>query len=278
MVHYRVRTLAIAVCLAAVAWPDDLAAQDPAKDAKMIEGLWSGSWGGGQRDGVVFQPVLAEMVVKGDRVELHGFRNAGSFAGTMRLDPAARRMVITPDAAGGRPAPKAVEYAYDVQGDRLTLTDADKVPVSLQRHRVVEKPLAHARVELVAATGINDAGDLLVTEVAALRAGQAGATYYQPEARSLKTRQAAVFLVQDGGVKRITLDEARRLIRDTTPVAVSYRPDNLPANPTFQSHELWKNVGAAPPDSEAVLQTVARTLRPGTLVFVLSAKENVAVP
>jgi hypothetical protein len=271
------RLIAAAACLVVVAYPGDAAPQEHAKDSKAIEGLWSGFWGGGAADGVVFQPVIAELFIKGDHAELHGFRNVGRLAGTVRLDAGAKRLRITPAAeAGGLPAPKAVEYAYEIKADTLTLTDADKFSVSLKRHRVAQDPLANAQVDLVAATGINDAGDLLVTEFTALRAGRAGATYFQPENRSLKTRQATVLLVQDTGCKEVTVDEARRLIRPSTPVAVTYRDDDRPRPP--QLHELWKEMGPPAPDSEAVGQTFSRLLRPGTLVFILSARENVPVP
>ena len=277
MVRRNMRMLAVAVCLVGVACPDEVTAQGPAGDAKAIEGLWTGSWGGGAANGVVFQPVLAELFVKGDHVELHGFRSVGNLTGTVRLDAVAKRMRITPTAPpGSQPAPKAIEYAYEIKGDKLTLTDGDNVPVLLQKHRVAENPLANARVELVTATGINDAGDLLVTEFTVLRAGRVGATYFQPENRSLKTKQATVFLVQETGVKKVTVDEARRLIREATPVAVSYRQDDRPS--PHQFHELWKDMGPPPPDGEVVRPIYSRILRPGTLVFVLSARENAPVP
>jgi hypothetical protein len=85
-----------------------------------------------------------------------------------------------------------------------------------------------------------------------------------------------VFLVQETGLKKIAMAEARGLIRNTTLVAVSYRQDDQPLPPQF--HELWKDMGPLPPDSDAVQQTFTRMLRPGTLVFVLSARENLPVP
>ncbi len=268
--------VAVAVCLTGVSRADDVP-KKPASDLQAMEGLWHGAWGGGEANGAVFQPVIAELVVQGDRVELHGFRNVGRLTGTIRLDPSVKRARITPAAAaGGPPAPQPIDYTYDIQGDRLTLTDRDKVAVRLQRQRVAHNPLANAQVQLVAASGINDAGDLLVTEFIVLRAGQGGATFLQPEERRLKTGQAAVLLVQETGLKKITVPEARGLIRKPTPVVVAYRPDERPS--PHQFHELWKDVGPPRPDGEAVGQTFARMLRPGTLVFVLSVRENVPVP
>ena len=215
MVLSHRRMLAAAVCLVGMSCPGNVAAQDPAGGAKAFEGLWSGSWGGGERDGVVFQPVNAELVIQGDHVELYGFRNVSRLSGTVRFDAAAKRVRVTP-TAGGQPSPKVIEFTYEIKGDVLTLLDGDQVSVSLQRHRVVLNPLAHAQAEFVEATGINDAGDLLVTEFTVLRAGRARANFFQPVSRSLKTDRAAILLVQETGWKTVTVDEARRLIRDGT--------------------------------------------------------------
>jgi hypothetical protein len=216
-------------------------------------------------------PVLAELFIKGDHIELHGFRNANQLSGTVRFDPRAKRMRIT--AAG---QPKEIEYGYEFKGDWLTLTDTDKVEISLHKRPVVLNPLANARVVLVTAEGINDAGDLLVTEYTVLRAGRMGATYYQPEKRSLKTKAAAVFVVGEKGLKKTTVDEARRLIRKDTPIVVAYREEERPSQ--HQGHKLWKEVGAPVPDSDVVGQTLSRLLRPGTLVFILPARESVPLP
>jgi hypothetical protein len=260
-----------------VACPGDGAPQDPASAAKSIEGLWSGAWGGGERDGVVFQPVIAELLIKGDHVELCGFRNLGRLTGTVRLDARTKRMHITPAAGpGGQPKPKAIEFTYEIKADELTLTDTDKVPVSLRRRRVAQNPLANLQVEFLTALGINDAGDLRVIEYRVLRAGQAGATYYEPQDRTLKTKQATVFLAQEVGLKKVTVDEARGLIRKATPVVVTYRRDRQPS--PQRSSEFLQDGGPPTPDSEAAQQTLARLLRPGTLVFVLPKSESIPQP
>ena len=101
-------------------------------------------------------------------------------------------------------------------------------------------------------------------------------TYLQPVNRSLITKPATVLMVQESGCKKVTLDEARRQIREPTLVAISYRHEGRPA--LYQSHRLWKEMGAASPDSEAVWRTFSRVLRPGTLVFILSARENAPRP
>src|SRR5262245_19663434 len=226
MIPCNKRMTTVAVCLMIVVCAGDAASQDAASAAKQIEGLWSGAWGGGQRDGVVFQPVLAEMLIKGDYVEMCGFRNVGRLSGTVRCDATTKKMHITPAAApGGQPKPKAVEFTYEIKGDELTLTDTDKVPVSLSRRRVAQNPLANVQIEFLTASGFNATGDLLVTEYRVLQAGKTGATYYQPQDRTLNTKQATVLLMQEAGLKKVTVDEARGLIRKATLVAVTYRPD-----------------------------------------------------
>jgi hypothetical protein len=117
---------------------------------------------------------------------------------------------------------------------------------------------------------------LLVTEFSTLRAVRAGTQYFQPVDRSLKTDGATILLVQDAGLKAVTLGEARRLIREPTLVVVAYRQDDRPAPQPL--HELWRDLGPPLPDNEAVRQTFSRLLRPGTLVFVLSARANVPQP
>ena len=82
--------------------------------------------------------------------------------------------------------------------------------------------------------------------------------------------------MQETGSKKLSVDEARGMIRGATPVAVAYRHDDQPA--PHQFHELWKDMGSAPPDGDAVLQTFSRILRPETLVFVLSSRENAPLP
>jgi hypothetical protein len=277
MVSSHLRLMAIVVCLVGVSRSDDATPKDRANDSKAIEGLWFGSWGGGEANGVVFQPAMAEVFIEGDHVELYGFREVRRLTGTVRLDASAKRMHITPTAAApGQPAPKAIDFVYQIKADELTLIGSGDFSVALQRRRVVENPLANAQVEFVAASGINNAGDLLVTEFTVLRAGRAGATYFQPENRSLKTKQSTILLAQETGLKKVTVDEARGLIRESRPVVVAYRHDDHLS--PHQLHELWKDMGSPVPGCEAVSQTVARIVRPGTLVFILSSRENVPRP
>lgn len=241
-----------------------------------LEGLWSGSWGGGeQREGVVFQPVLAELAVQGDKIEVFGFREVGRLSGTVRVDATTRRLRLTPKTLD-QSTLKPPEYTYELKGNRLTLIDSDKIPIHLERVRTDPNPIANASLELVSADGINDARELQVTMFNSLRAGRPSAIHYQPDNRLLKTTNATVLEVQEAGVKKVTVDEARRLIRKSTPVAITYRNEDDP--PPSQNHELWTDLGSPQPDSEVVWKTYSRTLRPGTLIFVLPAREKIPQP
>lgn len=247
-------------------------------DSPSLNGLWFGSWGGGpQPGGGVFQPVIAEMFVKHEHVELAGFPDATKLEGTLRIDRDSNRIHIVPTAEAGKTATaKPVEYSFALDGDKLTLTLADKRSVSLQRLRTSQKLLANVEVELVSADKITESGDLIVSEYTKLRVGGIGATYYEPVARTLKTKNAAILLVEESDCKKISVAEGRIRFKRSTPIAIAYRPVERP-NPN-PLHQLWTEVGPAAADDAAASQTLAKMLRPGTLVFVLSASENIPVP
>lgn len=245
------------------------AASDDPSDSKALEGLWSGTWGAGERDGVVFQPVIAELFIEGDRVELYGFRNVNRLLGTIRVDASAGQVRMAhAEESGDQPARRTIVYTYQLKGDDLTLVDSGGTAIVLQRIHVLKDPIGNAGLELVAATGINDAGELLVTEFTELRIGRSGATYFKPVNRSLKTTQAVVGVVEESGWRKITIAQARRRIQEPTAVAILYKRDDhsLPK----QTHNLWKESAAPGADSEAVWRTLSQTLRPGTLVFLLA--------
>src|SRR5262245_47560792 len=124
--------LLVATWLVCLTWTPPLAAQGAASDAKALEGIWTGAWGRGRRDGVVFQPVVAELFIKGDQIELAGFRETLKLVGTLRVDTAARRLHVTPIIEPGQPAPKALSYSYELKDDVLTLTGSEKTSIAFQ--------------------------------------------------------------------------------------------------------------------------------------------------
>jgi len=233
--------------------------------------------GGGENNGVVFQPVIAEMVIQGERVEMHGFRNIGRLGGTVRFDANARKLHVTPVAAkAGYPPPKTIEFACLLDGDNLTLTDGDHIPTSLQRRRSDDKPLANVQVEFVLAEGIDRSGGLLVTRFGRLHVGQSAKTSYEPQKRSMNLQQATILLIQETDLRKVSVDEARAFASKPTVVALAFREDDQPA--LGEPHQLWKEIGPPRPDDEAAGQTLSRILRPGTLVFILPARDKVPLP
>jgi hypothetical protein len=248
--------------------------KDSSSEEQAVQGLWVGSYGGGRRGGVTYQPAIAELFIKGSHIEIAGYPSTVS--GTFRLDPKAKKMQITcSDEPGGKATAKTLDYGYEVKGARLTVTDGKRSVTFLKRD-VLPDPLANAQVELVTAVGITKAGELLVTEYTELQAGRARVTYFEPRKRSLKTKQATVLVVEKTGCKPISLSKARGLIRGSMPLVIAYRQDDR--RPSDQGFQLSREIGPPAPDGQAVLRMFSRVLQPGTLVFVLSAKENVPVP
>lgn len=233
------------------------------KETNQLEGVWSGSWGGGETNGTVFQPVLADMLIRGDKIELSGFREADRLWGLVKVDPATKTIKVTS-------ATKVMEYKYKATRNSLTLTDSDDVSVQLQKRDLDFNPLADVRLELVTADEINDEGHLQITEYSALKFGRTDATFYEPMKRAFKTAEATIFSCEENGLKKITINQARQQHRPTLPVAIAYRGDLDPA--FIESREFQKRLGSPQPDSEAALQTLGRTLRVGTLVFVFPAR------
>jgi hypothetical protein len=282
MSRYCLRISLIVLCLAGLSSGDNLAAQDAASDPKAIEGLWAGPWGHCvSPEGVVHQPVMAELLIKGSRVEMDSFPDFGQLWGTIRIDTAKKLVRVSPKVEPGSPPAKEIQFSYEIKKDKLTLTDSNKRSIDFSRHGAARVPMAGTAVQIVVATGINNAGDLLVSEVSVLRAGRAGETFFDTAERKLKTRLATIFLEKETGLSKITVDEARRLIRQATPVVIAYRQDERTGEgsaPGNDLYRLWTGIGPVAADSEAAVTTFSRTLRPGTLFFVLSSRANVPEP
>ncbi len=277
MVRNTLPVLATSLCLAWTACSREVDVLDVPRDPQPIEGLWMGSWGGGSTaDGVVQQPVIAELFINETQIELSNFPSVGSLTGTVEFDSVAQQLRITPATGGGIQPATTLVYRYRIDPDGLTLTDDKERSISLQKCDVEQKPLANVQFEFVAASGISDDGELLVTEYNRLEVGQSRSIYYQPAHRALQTGRATLLLVRENGIQELSLDEARSRIRHSTPVVIASVDDDHP--PEYQAHTLWRSIGPPLPGSEAALQTAARVLRPGTLIFILSATENIPRP
>jgi len=274
------RLLAATACVLAASCATDAQPPRPATDGNVtgrgapptgqtagpLDGLWSGSWGGGGRDGIVMQPVLAELWIDGDHGELTGFPTVGSLHGTLRVDAGARLISIIPGAAAdGSPPSETINYTYELKAESLTLTGSDGNVIALGRRPTARDPLADVQVEFVTASAINDAGNLVITEFRWLRTGQDGKPWYERHELALNTQRATVLLVQESTLKEISNAEARPLVRESTPVVMVFTPDN-------PEQDLSQPAGSA------VRQVLARMLRPGTLVFILPESDRVPPP
>lgn len=242
----------------------------PAEAKPSLEGLWAGSWGGGPRNGVVFQPVIAEMVIQGPTIELAGFPQVGDVVGGVRVEPAAKKLRILPVGDDA----KEITYAYELKGDEITLTGGGGVPVTLKRVSVPQ-PLANVQVELALATSLTADGNLTVTETTVLKTGR-DATHLAADKIARRIAGGKIFVVREASVQEIPLAEARRLLAAPTPIVLAYRPAENPPAP--QLHKLWKPSGRPQPDSEAIRRTFGQLLRPGSLIFVLPAAASVPEP
>ncbi len=273
------RKLLAAGCLTMLFYGAASSAKAADDDSKALEGLWAGSWGLTiDADGTVHQPVIAELMIKGNRVEMLSMPGLARLGGNFTIDPVAKTISISRATEKETPPAEATIYRYRVKGDKLTLTDSSKQSVEFSRHGAADVPLSDAAVEFAVATGINDSGDVLVTKVSALRANRDRETFFESSEQKLKTQQAAVFLADGSGLKKTTIDDARRLIHEPTPVVMAYRNEKHGETQGDGLYRLWKDDGSADAASDAVLRTMSRVLRPGTLVFVLSAQENAPVP
>jgi hypothetical protein len=262
----------LCVCLC-ISLMSPIPTDDPAK-GRDLDGLWTGSWGGGERGGVVFQPVLAELFIHGNQVELAGFPAFDRLAGNVHVDPATKQLRIThKDGPNGK---QPIEIRYELRGDALTLTDSNQRSTILHRLVTPRQPFADARAVLVTSGGINEAGQLVMTEYSLLQAGREGATYYRPGFQSRSLKDAVIYRVGEKELHKLTVEDAGRAARNGTPIVVAYRLETGAV--PVQFHRLWKDVGPPQPDSAAVGQTFLRLLRPGTLVFILTASESVPRP
>jgi hypothetical protein len=260
--------------------PSVLAAAPAASqnDLVSIDGLWAGSWGGGSRpDGTVMQPVMAEMFIKQDHVEVAGFPGILKLHGSLQVDRAAKQLHIWPAAEPGEKSPpKTIDFSFELNGDSLTLHVGDNPAITFLRQQMSQTAAVNIAVELIVADELKESGDLVVKEYVKLRVGSIGATYFEPAPRTLKTKRATILIVGDSECKKVSLCEARSRFKRSNPVAVGNRLDNRPQ--PNQLYQLWSESGAPSPDDEAAYQTLAKTLRPGTLIFVLDAAENVPLP
>lgn len=267
--------LAVLLALVGQAPSDDLPQKQIAEDIKQLDGLWSGSWGGGESNGTVFQPVIAELMVDGEKFELFGFRGLNQAWGLIQIDPAMKTLKFTTAKAADAPS-KEIKYTYKHSEGRLTLFDAENVAIELNKVPLQTKPLVKVRMDILIAEGINEAGRLLTTEQSVVKVGRSTSIRYEASTVARKIDPLLIFVTGEDGMKKVSVDEARKLLKPSTPVAMAYRE-------TDDQMLKWDIglrhfQGAATPESDAGLQTLARALRPRTLVFVVSDLQALPEP
>lgn len=236
-----------------------------------LEGLWTGSWGGGeQADGIVMQPVIAELLIVGHRIELKGFPKVSDVRGTIAEDSSNGRLTVT-TATGN----ESHSFSYKLAGNTLTLSEDNGIAVSLERYGVPHTAPVNLKADLVPAT-IDDAGNLVVTEFTELHARSSEARLFRPHSRTIKTADATVMRVDQDRLSTITVNEARQAIPEGAPVVVIFRPVANVSTPYDPS--LLESSGLPAPTGASAMQTLARILRPGTLVFVVPNEEQLIPP
>jgi len=238
-----------------------------AVEAARFEGLWIGSWGGGERDGVVMQPVRAELIVHGSGFEAAGLRNLGSGRGSLHVNPGQKTVVMEQIRAGRK---ESHSFRYAFSRDQLTLTDRENIDMRLERVKTEPNPFANLSVELVAARRFTAEGHLEVTRYTALRTGQRTDVVYRPATQVISLDGGRIYLIEAASVQELSITEARARIGEATPVVLAERPLKLPG-----SGALIETTGAIAPDSPEGKRTLQRLFRPGTL-FVLVAESPIA--
>lgn len=238
-----------------------------AVEAARFEGVWIGSWGGGERDGVVMQPVRAELVVRGSAFEASGLRNLGTGQGSLQVNPGQRTIVLEQIRAGRK---ESHTFRYAFSRDQLTLTDRENIEMRLERVKTEPNPHANLSVELVSASRFTAEGHLEVTRYTAVRAGRNTAPVYRPVTQVVSLDRGRVYLIEATSVQELSVTEARARLGEATPVVLAERPQPLPG-----SGALIETTGAIAPDSPEGMRTLQRLFRPGTL-FVLVAESPIA--
>lgn len=264
----------LGICVASVAMADDPQAKPVDAELAAIQGLWEGSWGGGNRNGVIFQPVIAKLAIHGNRVEWWGLPQTGDGLGTIRLsrDDKSKTLRLTAAVKPGDASPGEVtQFSYAVKEDSLTLAVGEARECSFSRVAVSSPPRASVAVELVIAEGINDSGNLQIMRTRSRHVASLNAEYFEPERLNYSINDASIFRLEKRELKKLTVDQVRPLLQKPTPVALSFRHSR--ELPLQRPDERTRHLGAAQPDSEPGLAMLKSLLADGTLVFVLPPEQ-----
>lgn len=247
-------------------------------DLVTVQGLWEGAWGGGQRNGVVFQPVIARLAIHGNRAEWWDLPQAENGQGTINLskDAKGKTLRLTSAVKPNGPAQgDAVDFSYLVNGTKLTLAVGEGRECSFTRIAVASPPLANVAVEFVMAEEIDKSGNLRITRLRSRHVASLKVDYFEPQSLNYSTNDASVFRVEKRELKKMTVDQARQLLSKPTPVVLTFR-QNTSKPP--QPEERGQGQPSAQSDCEPGLAMFKSLLAEGTLVFVLPPEQRVPAP
>ncbi len=264
----------LGICVASVVMADDPQAKPVDVELAAIQGLWEGSWGGGNRNGVIFQPVTAKLAIHGNRVEWWGLPQTGDGSGTIRLsrdDKGKTLRLTTAVKPGDASQGEVTQFSYAVKADSLKLAVGEDRECSLSRIAVSSAPRASVAVEFVITEGINDSGNLQILRTRSRHVASLNAEYFEPERLNYSIKDASIFRLEKQELKKLTVDQARPLLQKPTPVVLSFR--HIRELPPQRPEELARHLGPAQPDSEPGLGMLKSLLADGTLVFVLPPEQ-----
>ncbi len=249
-------------------------------ELRLLQGLWRGSWGGGvDDDGVVYQPVIAELYVTGNRAAWKGL-SIPDGTGVVSLQGSGNRRngrFAYDEAQNRNPQPDPIDFTIEIQANRLSLMFASRRgSVAMDRVEFEPSPAANLNVSFETASGIDDEGNLLVTTYHSVRVGgRSGPQVAVPMTFSRSLKQAQIYRIGQNDAEKMTVDAARALVQEELSVVVGRSAGDR--NPRSDSGPA-KSMAGFQPDSEAGLKTLIRLLRPGTLVFVIPEREFLPRP
>ncbi len=250
-----------------------------ADDLKALQGLWKRSWGrsGREDDGVFYMGSVGELYIGSGRAASKGIPILdGTGAVVLHSSGKHRRARFTYFLEEkGKPKKKPVDFSYEIEGDKLTITIGDEGGgFSLTRVTVEETPFADINASFEMARGVDREGNLLLTTYSAMRIGDDGPELPAPSSLVRPLKNAHIYRVEENDAKKITVEEARGFLREPTPVVIAGRS----ARNGHVSSLLSKRFRTLQPDSEAGLKTLTHLLKPGTLVFVIPDAERGRAP
>ena len=256
--------------ISAVVLAEELRLKPSDVDLAAVRGLWEGTWGGGQRNGVIFPPVIATLAIHGNRAVWWGLPQTSDDRGSIGFSEEAKGKtlrLIPGDKPDGQARKDVVSFSYALKGDELTLAVGEAHECSLARKAVPAPPLANVAVEFVTAEGLSESGDLRVTRFRSRHVASLRAEYFEPQPLIHSTKDASIYRVEKQQLKKTTVDQARQILKQPMPVVVTHRQKS--ELPPRRPEEQGQDQATAPPDSEPVLAMLKSLLGEGTLVFVL---------